>query len=158
MQVVVSTSLQTCSARSTPAPGTGPACPEILTICKVAWLIKVALRFFQLDQKAFEFGGVRVWIDHGRTKTIGEGPRVPTGIFLNSAIALMNGKTDLINLLAINHHWLDALGDESFCHVVTAGAGHLHLVVAFNTQLLRQFDRNLDERLRYELHVHRIVF
>src|SRR5260370_42251454 len=48
MQVVVSLSLQTCSARFTPSPGTGPACPEILTISSVAWLIYILYALFSL--------------------------------------------------------------------------------------------------------------
>src|SRR5438128_1350727 len=39
MHVVVSISLQTSYSRITPAPGTGPAWPEILRTSSVAWLI-----------------------------------------------------------------------------------------------------------------------
>src|SRR5260370_25343493 len=56
MQVVVSISLQTCSARFTPSPGAGPAWPEILTISSVAWLIVVAYAFSSLTRKPLNSG------------------------------------------------------------------------------------------------------
>src|SRR5260370_39860576 len=53
MQVVVSMSLQTCSARFTPSPGTGPGWPEILTISSVAWLIYILYALLLLSLYAF---------------------------------------------------------------------------------------------------------
>src|ERR1700674_4414552 len=102
MQVVVSTSLQTCSARSTPSPGMGPGWPEILRICKAVW--GMFLYLLELDQEALEFGRVRVGIDHRRRQPVYDRPRILACIFLNSAVALVNGNADLVNLLAVNLH------------------------------------------------------
>src|SRR5689334_1251001 len=112
MQVVVSMSLQTCSARFTPSPATGPAWPEILTISSVAWLIVFALRLLELDQEALKLRGMRVRIVHRRRKPVDDCPRNFVFIFLNTAVALVNGNSDLIDFLSINHHRLDAFGDK----------------------------------------------
>ncbi len=69
-------------------------------------------------------------------------------VFLNAAITLVDRNTDLVNLLAVNRHRLDPFGDESLGDVVASRAGNLHLVAALNAQLVSQFHRNLDERLR----------
>src|SRR5271166_3844287 len=79
-------------------------------------------RFFQLHQKALEFRRVRVGISYRRREPVGNRSGVPIFVFLDAAISLMNRKSDLINLLAINRHGLDPLGDERFRNVVTSRA------------------------------------
>src|SRR5271170_6423285 len=106
MQVVVSTNLATRNSRFSPAPGTVPACPEILTISVAAWLIVLSLRLFDLNQEALGFGGVRVRIGHRGRQQIRRSARVSSGIFLNSAEALVNRQSNLVNLLAVNYHRL----------------------------------------------------
>src|SRR6267378_2051548 len=69
----------------------------------------------------------------------------------------MNGEADLMDFLAVDHHRLDALSDHGFRDVLSADARHLYLLAPGDPHLLRHFHGNLDERLRYELHVHRIV-
>src|SRR6266436_2891117 len=129
MQVVVSTSLQTCSARSTPAPGTVPAWPEIFTICSDAWLIPLC--FFDLHKKALELRRECVWIYHSWAKSIGNGSRVPRFVFLNAAVALMNRHANLEYPLAIDHHRLDALGNKCLRDVEASGTRQLHRLAAF---------------------------
>src|SRR6266436_1833444 len=82
MQVVVSTSLQTCSARSTPAPGTVPAWPEIFTICSAAWLIPLCL--FDLHKKALELRRECVWIHYRWCEPVRDSPSIPGAVFLNA--------------------------------------------------------------------------
>src|SRR6266516_4482544 len=155
MQVVVSTSLQTCSARSTPAPGTVPAWPEIFTICSAAWLIPLCL--FDLYKKALELRRESVWIHYSWAKSIGNGSRVPRFVFLNTAIALMNRYTDLEYPLAIDHHRLDAFRDECLRDVEASRARQLHRLAAFDAKFISQFDRNLDERFGNQFFLHWII-
>src|SRR5579872_508249 len=158
MQVVVSTSLQTCSSRSTPAPGTGPGWPEILRICNVAWLMLVPSCLFQLDEKALKFRGVCVGINHRWCEPVGDGSRVLACIFLNAAITLMDRNADLVHLFAVNRHRLNTLGDEGFCDIVASRTGDLHLVAPLDPQLPSQLDWNFDERFRNKLDIHRVIF
>src|SRR2546426_8519989 len=99
MHVVVSTSLQTVCARSTPAPATGPAWPEILRICNVAWLMFVPSCFFQLDEKALKFRSECVGINHRWCEPVDDGSRVLACVFLNTAITLVDRYADLVHLL-----------------------------------------------------------
>src|SRR5215470_4667373 len=151
MQVVVSISLQTCSLRSTPAPGTGPGCPEILRISSVAWLIGSLLGFLELYQETLKFRGIGVWVGYGWRQPIHDRSCVLTLVFLNAAITLMNGNSDLIGLLSINDHGLDTFGDKCLGDVVIACAGDFDFVPTINPQLLSQFDGNFYERLGDEL-------
>src|SRR5271155_1248333 len=101
MQVVVSTSFATRNSRFSPAPGTVPACPEILTISVAAWLMVRSLRLFHLYQEALGFRGVRIRIRHRRRQQICRRPRVSPRIFLDPAESLMNRQSNLVNLLAV---------------------------------------------------------
>src|SRR5438045_6901437 len=145
MHVVVSTSLQTCCSRSTPAPGTGPAWPEILRICNVAWLMLVPSCLFQLDEKALKFRSECVGINHRWRQPVDDGSRIPACVFLNATIALMDRYADLVHLLAVNHHRLYTLGDESFCDIVAPRTGNLHLLAALDPQVRSQLHWNLDK-------------
>ena len=69
----------------------------------------------------------------------------------------MDRHADLVELLAVHHHGLDALGHHRLGDVVAACAGHLHLLAAANAHLVGQFSGNLHERLRHQLHIHWIV-
>src|SRR6266436_356772 len=155
MQVVVSTSLQTCSARSTPAPGTVPAWPEIFTIWSDAWFIPLCL--FDLHKKALELRRECVWIYHSWAKSIGNGSRVPRFVFLNTAIALMNRYTDLEDSLAIDHHGLDAFRNECLRDVEASRARQLHRLAAFDAKFVSQLNRNLDEGFGNEFDIHWII-
>ncbi len=69
----------------------------------------------------------------------------------------MDRYADLVDLLAVNRHRLNALGDEGFCDVVTPRTGNLHLVAAIDLQLRGQLYWNLDERFRNELDTHGVI-
>src|SRR6202521_434365 len=157
IHVVVSTSLQTVNSRWVSSPGTVPAWPEIFWMRSVAWLMR-ALRFLELHQEALEFRCVSVGIKHRRSEHIHQCLGVLAFVLDDTAIALMNGDADLVDLFAVDHHGLDALCDHRFRDVFPADARNLYLFAPAETHLLRHFGGNLDERLRDELHVHRIVF
>src|SRR6202051_3667301 len=70
----------------------------------------------------------------------------------------MNGDTDRVDLLAIDHQWLDALGDHCFGNVTSTDARDFYFFAAGEAHFVGHLHRNLNERLRHELHVHGIVF
>ena len=70
----------------------------------------------------------------------------------------MDRYADLVDLLAVNRHRLNTLGDECFCDVVAPRTGNLHLVAALDPQLRSELDWNLDERFGNELDTHRVIF
>src|SRR6266849_9382680 len=155
MQVVVSTSLQTCSARSTPAPGTVPAWPEIFTICSVAWLIPLGL--FDLHKKALELRRECVWIYYRWREAVRDRPSVPGPVFLNSTVALVNRHANLEDSLAVNHHGLDTFRNECFRNVEASRARQLHRLAAFDAKFFSQLHWNLNERFGNQFDIHWII-
>src|SRR5271165_2342833 len=106
MQVVVSMSLQSSSSRCMPSPATGPGWAEICWICSVLRSpISRLLRFLKLHEEALEFRCVSIGIGHRRGESIGRHLRCPVQILGNPLEAPVNGKTDLVELFAVNHHW-----------------------------------------------------
>src|SRR6185312_2232005 len=155
MQVVVSISLATSRSRFKPEPGTVPAWPEIRRTSRLVWvwLMAFPLGLLELDQEALELGRVGVGIEDGRRQPVEQRLVVPPFVLGDTAETLMDRNADLVHLLAVDHHRLDAFGDESLGEVVTSGARHLDLVTSLDPQGLRELDRHLDERLGDELHV-----
>src|SRR5262249_34451186 len=74
-----------------------------------------------------------------------------------AAVAPVNGDSDLVGLLAVDHHRLDALGDHGFGDVFAARTTDFQLLTAANAHLVRHFRRNLNKWLRDKLHVHGVV-
>src|SRR5436305_7556809 len=130
MQVVVSISLATSGSRFTPAPGTGPAWAEILRISRLAWLMASPSSLLELHQEALELGCVGVGIENGGRQPVDQRPLVPPFVLGDAAVTLMNRNSDLVDLLAVDRHRLDAFGDEGLGDVVAARARHLHLLAA----------------------------
>src|ERR1700722_7744210 len=95
----------------------------------------ISSRFLQLDQKALELGSECVGIHNRRRKPVQDRPRVLVFVFLNAAVALMNRNADLVDLLAVNRHRLDAFGHERLGDVKAPRTGDLHSVVALDAQL-----------------------
>src|SRR5438270_1451221 len=93
---------------------------------------------FDLYQEALELGRVGIRVDDRRAQAVHERPGVLACVFLNAAEALMDRNADLVDLLAVDGHRLDAARHESFRDVVAAGAGYLHLVAALDADLSRQ--------------------
>src|SRR5215469_15108768 len=117
MQVVVSMSLQTSGWRCTPLPGVGPGWAEICWIWSVfRSAISASLCFLELHQEALEFRRVSVGIDDRRSEKIGRRFGGFSLVFLDAQEAEVNRNSYLIGLLAINHHWLDALGHHVQCY------------------------------------------
>src|SRR5579863_924992 len=90
------------------------------------------LHLFHFHEEPLEFGGMSVGIDHGGREPIGDGLGDFSSVLLNAAVALVDRQADLISFLAIDHHRLDALGDEGFGDIEAAGASDLYLVAAAN--------------------------
>src|SRR5712664_2977252 len=122
-----------------------------------SWLM-ASLRFLELHQEALEFRCVRVWIKDRRREQIRQRHGVLALVLLDAAVTLMNGDADLVDLLAVDRHWLDALRDHSFRDVLSADARYFYLLAADDSHLLRHFRGNFYERLGDQLHVHGIVF
>src|SRR5947199_7517657 len=127
MQVVVSISLATSNSRLRPTPGTGPGWAEIRRISRLAWLVAVISGLLDFHQEALELGRVGVGIENGGRQPVDQGFRVPLLVLLDAAEALMDRDADLVDLLAVDHHRLDALGDERLGDVEAPRARHLHL-------------------------------
>src|SRR5215470_6946438 len=104
MHVVVSTNLQTVNSRWVPSPGIVPECADIFWMRSVAWLMAALLRFLDLHQESLEFRCVGVRISDCRGEEIRQCAGVPAFVFLDSPVALMNRQTDLMDLLAVDHH------------------------------------------------------
>ena len=69
----------------------------------------------------------------------------------------MNRHADLISLLAVDHHRLDAFGDHGLGDVFAASAGDFHSLAPGNSHLVGQLCRYFNERFRHQLDVHGIV-
>src|SRR5437764_7064468 len=123
MQVVTSMYLQTSTARWVSRPGTVPGWPEICWICSTrSSLILVHLPSGPLDlnEEAFELRRVGVRIDCGGRQLIGRIERRSPRVLRDAAIAPMDRDADLISLLAVNQHRLDALGDKRLLDIDAA--------------------------------------
>src|SRR5215210_5659566 len=124
MQVVVSTSFATSSSRLKPAPGTVPGWAEILMISRLAWLMMVTSCLFDLHQEALELGRVGIGIENGRRQPVDQRPLVPAFVLGDAAVALVDRNADLVDLLAINQHGLDAARHEGLGNVIAPRARH----------------------------------
>src|SRR2546421_9547179 len=78
-----------------------------------------------LDEETFELRSVGIGINDRRREQVGRVMRCLARIFSDAAIAPVNRNADLISLLAVNHHRLDALGDHRLRHVARARTRHL---------------------------------
>src|SRR5215217_256140 len=143
MQVVVSISLATSRSRFKPTPGTVPGWAEILMISRLAWLMMVTSCLLDFHQEALELGRVGVGIENGRRQTVDQRPLVPAFVLGDAAVALVDRDADLVELLAVDHHGLDAARHERLGDVVAPRARHLHFFAALDAQLRRELDRNL---------------
>src|SRR5215469_7038456 len=142
MHVVVSTSLHTVNSRCVPSPGIVPECADIFWMRSVAWLMAALLRFLDLHQKALELWCVGVGISDRRGEEIRQRTGVLAFVLLDSPVALVNRQADLIDLPSVNHHRLDAFGDEGLRDVGGPDARDFHLVPASDSQLLGHLRRN----------------
>src|SRR5216683_6841459 len=123
----------------------------------VTHLMPSFLCLLDLHQKTFELRRVSVWIDRRGRKLINRIKRGLAFVLLDAAIAPVNGNADLIGLLAVDHHRLDALSDHSLGDILAASTADLDFLAATNSHLVGELRRNFDERLRHKLHVHGIV-
>src|SRR5438105_13117165 len=157
MQVVTSMYLQTSTARWVSWPGTVPGWPEICWICRMrSSLILVHLPSgpLDLDEEAFEFRRVGVRIDCGGRQLIGRIERGLARVLRDAAIAPMDRDADLISLLAVNQHRLDAFGNHRLRHIDAARARDLDLFTTRQPHLVCKLRRHFDERFGHKLDVH----
>src|SRR5580692_414490 len=169
MQVVVSMSLQTVNSRWVSSPDTLPAWPEIFWMRSAAWLMDTSAYsettrefsassgLFHLHEEALEFRSIGIGVDHRRREQIRQRPRVLAFVLGDSPIALMNGEANRIDFLAVDHQRLDSLGDHRFRNVISTDARYFYFFAAGEAHFIGHLHRNLDKRLWYELHVHRII-
>src|ERR1700726_840925 len=102
-------------------------------ICSGPLLMTSSSGLLQFYQESLEFRGVCVGIRDGRRKQVHDAARYPARIFLNSAEALMNRDSNLIDLLTVDGHGPDASRDHRFREIAGAGARHLHTFSAPNS-------------------------
>src|SRR6266481_5086330 len=102
----------------------------------VSWLISAPLRFLDLHQKALEFRCIRVRIIDRRRKKIRQRPRVLTFVLGDSPEALVDLEADLVDPFAIDHHWLDALGDHRLRDILAADARDFYFFTAVDPQVV----------------------
>src|SRR4029077_6837609 len=105
------------------------------------------LGLLHLNEETLEFRRKGVGIDHCRRKQIRRRPRISSFVLSDAAEALMNRQTDLVDLLAVDHHRLDPAGHISLGYVSAARAGYFDFFAASNSQLIGELNRNLDKRL-----------
>src|ERR1700676_4304471 len=111
----------------------------------VAWLMSAPLRFLDLHQKALEFRGVCVGIIDRRRKKVRERSCVPAFVLGDSPKSLVDLEADLVDLFAVDHHWLDALGDHRLGDILASNARDFYFFAAVDPDVVRQFGRNFDE-------------
>src|ERR1700730_4064397 len=119
MQVVVSMSLHTVYSRWVSSPGMLPAWAEIFWMRSVACLMTRSL-FLNLHEETLELGCVGVGVDDRGGESVGERFRCFAFVLGDTSIAPMEGDSDLVSLLAVDLHRLDALGYHGFGDVVAA--------------------------------------
>src|SRR5688572_14372762 len=112
---------------------------------------------FKFDKESLVLRCIGVRVYRSRRQLIGRSERGLALILLDTAIAPMNWNAYLIGLLTVDYHGLNTLRDHRFGDVNATSARHLHLLTTGNTHFICQLRRNLHERLRHKLHVHRIV-
>jgi len=105
-----------------------------------------------LNSGVWAFGSVTVGVSE-----FGERAGRSSSVLLNASVPIMNGNADLIDLLAVDGHGLDAMRDHRFGMIAGTSAGDLHFVAAFDAEIGRQLHGDFDERFGHQLHVHRIV-
>ena len=129
MQVVMSISLQTSARRAARLrrARSGVAGDGLDAQCCLAHAPHSLLHF---DQESLELGRVRVGIDDRRRKQLAGCQRGLAFVFGDAAIAPVNRDADLVGLLAVDHHRLDAARHHRLGDVVAARAGHLDLLAA----------------------------
>src|SRR5215475_5825723 len=137
MQVVTSISLQTppLSVLFAPLPGAAPACPEMVLISK-ADVGMASSNFLDLHQEALEFRCVCIGIDGRRRQQIGQSARRPVLIFSDPPITPVNRYANLISLLTIDHHRLDAPCNKGSGNVMAARAGNFDFLSAAQPHLI----------------------
>src|SRR5260221_13933318 len=107
MQVGTSMILLTSLSRDASCAGTIPACPEMALISSVPLLMAPPSSLLEFEQESLEFRCVGVRIGNRRRKHVRDRARHFPGVLLNAAIALMDGQSDLIDLLPIDRHGPD---------------------------------------------------
>src|ERR1700686_2693711 len=90
------------------------------------------LHLLDLHEESLEFRSMSVGIRPGGREPIGDVFGHFTCILLNAAVTLVDRQADLINLLAVDHHRFDALGDEGLRDIEASRAGDLYLIPAAN--------------------------
>src|SRR5207249_3223566 len=136
MQVVTSMYLQTSSSRCTPRPGTPSGCAEMALIWSMPVGMMRLLSLLELHQEALELGRVRVGVDHGRRQQVHAVERRHACIFRDAAISPVDRDADLVRLLAVDQHRLDALCDHRLGDVRRTRARHLHCVAALDAEIV----------------------
>src|SRR5580692_8581607 len=124
----------------------------------VAWLMSALLRSLDLHQEALEFRCISVRIINRGRKKVRQRPSVLALVLGDSPEALVDLEADLVDLFAVDHHWLDAFGDHRLGDIFAADTRDFYFLAAVDPDVVRQFSRNFDEWFGYELYVHRIVF
>src|ERR1044072_1900044 len=116
-----------------------------------------SLGFLEFYKKTFELRCVSIWINRGGRKRICRSQRCLPFLFRYPAIAPVNGYANLISLLAVNHHRLNAFGYHRFRDINTTGTGDSDFFAARDSHLIGELRRHFDKRLGYKLHIHPIV-
>src|SRR6186997_2912235 len=104
-------------------------------ISRLAWLMLVPSCLLDFYQEALELGGVGIGIENRRRQPVDQRALVPALVLGDAAVALVDRNADLVDLLAVDLHGLDAARHEGLGDVVAPRARHLHLVAALNAQL-----------------------
>src|SRR5258706_10379217 len=116
----------------------------------VSWLM-FALRLLELHQEALEFWCESVGVINRRRQQIHQRPRVLAFILLDSAIALMDGYADLVDLFSVNHHRLDAFRDHRLRDLLPADARHFYFLTSGDAHFVGHRRAYLHEPLRNQL-------
>src|SRR5437868_14978494 len=133
MHVVTSMYLQTSTARCVPRPGTVPGWAEICWICRMRSsliLVRLPSSPFDLHEEAFELRRVGVRVNRRGRELVRRVERRLAFVLLDAAVAPVNRDANLVGLLAVNHHRLDAPGDHRLRDVDAARARDLHALAA----------------------------
>src|SRR6266404_9624805 len=123
-------------------------------ISSVPLLMAPPSSLLEFHQESLEFRCVGVRIGNRRRKHVRYRARHFPGVLLDSAIALMDGNPDLIDLLPVDSHGPDALGNHRFRMIDSTRAGYLQHLSALDAEIAGQLHWNLDEHFGDELDVH----